>query len=75
MATETNLIMDFIDDSGETKRVSYANVDSSVSTTLVKQLITAITSNSTTLLTHPLVSCKLAFIRTTTDTVFDISNS
>ena len=73
MAAKTSLVATFLNATGATETISWANFDPESPSSDIKSFINSVVSNSAALLKTALTSCTQAIVRTTTDTRVDLS--
>lgn len=69
----TSLIVDFVQDSGTTRRLSWANIDPETPSADIRAFVQGVVTNSGAILNSALTSAQTAVLRTTTDTAINLN--
>lgn len=69
----TSLIVDFVQDGGATRRLSWANIDPETPSADIRAFVQGVVTNSGAILKSAFTSAQTAVLRTTTDTTVDLS--
>lgn len=69
----TSLIVDFIQDTGTTRRLSWSNIDPEAPASAIRSFVQGVVTNSGAILNSALTSAQTAVLRTTTDTAINLN--